>query len=116
MSNTKSVGLQEEIIEELTIELKNDPAFDVDILRKKVKDAYRKVRAKREYKNTSYTEAQIEEDMYDNYFQYVNDLALYSFNKIGAEFQESHSENNVSRTWRSEDDILKGVHAFVKVF
>lgn len=53
--------------------------------------------------------------MYDNHYSYVKNLALYSYNKIGAEFQASHSENGVSRTWKSEDDVIKGVISFVKI-
>lgn len=108
-------GLQEEIIEELTTELKNEPMFNANILEIKVKDAYREVKARRRYQNTSYSDKDIERDLYENYYQSIKKLALYYFNKEGAEFQNSHSENGVTRVWKSEDDILNGVPSFVKV-
>lgn len=107
-------GLQEEIIEELTLELQNDPAFSADVLTIKVKNAIREVKMKRNYQATSYTEEQIESDLY-NYFSVIKSVALYDYNQIGAEGEQSHSENSVSRTWVNRDELFKGVHAFVSV-
>lgn len=103
-----------EIVEELTIELKNDATFDADILTIKVKNAIKEVRMKRNYVATSYTEKQIAEDL-NNYYSVIKNVALYDYNQIGAEGEQSHSENSVSRSWVSRDDLFKGVHAFVKV-
>ena len=55
--------LVNEIIAELTIELQNQPTFNADILANKVKGAYRKVRNRKCYENTSYSEEQINEDL-----------------------------------------------------
>ena len=110
------VGLREEIHAELTEEFKNDPAFNVTTMKIKVNDAYRKVRSRKCYENTSYTDKQIEKDLYDRHFQDVKDIALYNYGKDGAEFQLSHSENGISRTWRTEDEILGNITAFVKIF
>lgn len=100
---------------ELSDELRSEAGYNPKVLEGKVKDAYRKVRAKRCYHNTSYSDKQIEQDMYENYYSDVKSLALYYYNMMGAEHQVSHSENGVSRTWRSENDILSGVISFVKV-
>lgn len=115
MDEAMNVGLKDEIIAELTIELKNEPTFDADILAIKVRDAYRKVRSRKCYENTSYTEEQIEKDLYDRHYQDIKDVALYNFAIQGANFQISHSENNISRTWRTEDEILSNVKSFVKI-
>ena len=115
MSDTENKGLQAEIIAELEKVFKNEPSFDVDILTDKVKDAYREVKARRCYQYTSYSDEKIEKDLYDNYYQSIKKLALYYLNTEGAEFQKSHTENGIARTWESEDDILNGVIAFVKV-
>ena len=55
--------LVNEIIAELTIELQNQPTFNADILANKVKGAYRKVRSRKCYENTSYSEEQINADL-----------------------------------------------------
>jgi hypothetical protein len=107
--------LLQEITAELTIELQNQPTFNADVLALKVKDAYRKVKSRRCYQNTSKTDAQIIEDLYDNYFYSIEDIAKYNFAKLGGDFEVSHSENGTSRTWVSEDDVLGNINAFVKV-
>lgn len=106
--------LQEEIVGELTDELRGDPAFDTGILYSKVKTAIREVIMKRNYSATSYNDKQIADDLY-NYYSVIKNVSLYDYNQIGAEGEQSHSENSVSRTWVNRDDLFKGVHAFVKV-
>lgn len=105
--------LQEEIVEELKIELQNEPTFNESILAIKVKDAYRKVRARKAYNHTSFTEEQIEKHLYENHYQDIKNVALYNFNMIGGEFQKSHNENSVSRTFLTEDEVMGNIHAFV---
>ena len=109
------VGLQDEIVAELTVELQDEPTFNVNILATKVRNAIREVKMKRNYQATSYTDEQVEKDVY-NYFSVIKSVALYDYNQIGAEGEQSHSENSVSRTWVDRDDLFRGVHAFVKVF
>ena len=113
MDEAMSVGLEDEIIAELTRELQNQPTFNADILAIKVRDAYRKVRSRKCYENTSYTEERIEQDLYNNHYQDIKDVALYNFATQGANFQTSHSENGVGRTWRTEDDILGNITSYV---
>ena len=108
--------LVNEIIAELTIELQNQPTFNADILANKVKGAYRKVRNRKCYENTSYSEEQINADLKSRHYQDVLDMALYDFAKIGGYFEASHSENSISRSWRTEDEILGNIVAFVKMF
>ena len=115
MDNAMNVGLKEEIIAELTVELQNQPTFNDEILAIKVRDAYRKVRSRKCYQNTSYTEEQIEKDLYDKHYQDIKDVAKYNFAIMGADFQISHSENNISRTWRTEDEIMGNIVAYVGI-
>ncbi len=105
--------LQREITDELTTELSDDEAFNEDILEIKVKNAIREVKRKRNYP-ASYTAEMIEADL-ENYYDVIHDIALYEYNKVGAEGQSLHSEDDVQRSWVSKDDLLKGVHAFVSV-
>lgn len=105
--------LQREITDELTTELSDDEAFNDEILEIKVKNAIREVKRKRNYP-ASYTVEMIEADL-ENYYDVIHDIALYEYNKVGAEGQSLHSEDDVQRSWVSKDDLLKGVHAFVSV-
>ena len=108
--------LQAEILGDLTTELQGDAMFDVAKLTVKIKDAIRRVRLARKYEYTTYTEEKMGKDLYENYYSVVKDLALYYWNKTGAEFEASISENDVSRTYISENEILGNVPAFVKIF
>lgn len=114
MDTAMNVGIEQEIIAELTIELQGQPTFNAEVLAVKVRDAIREVKTKRNYSATSYTDAQIEKDLY-NYYSVIKKVALYDFAQLGAPFENSHSENSVSRSWVDRDDLLKSVHAFVKV-
>lgn len=116
MDEGMNVGLREEILAELTEEFQDGPAFDATAMKNKVNDAYRKVRSRKCYENTSYSEQQIEKDLHNRHFQDIKDIALYNYGKDGAEFQLSHSENGVSRSWVTENEVLGNITAFVKVF
>lgn len=114
MDEEMNVGIEQEIIAELTIELQGQHTFNLDVLTVKVRNAIREVKTKRNYSATSYTDTQIEEDLYD-YYSVIKNVALYDFAQLGAPFENSHSENSVSRSWVDRDDLFKSVHAFVKV-
>lgn len=114
MDEAMNVGIEQEIIAELNIELSGEPTFNADVLAVKVRNAIREVKMKRNYTATSYTDSQIEKDLY-NYFSTIKSVALYDYNQIGSEGEQNHSENSVSRTWVNRDELFKGVHAFVKV-
>lgn len=114
MDENMSVGLQDEIVAELAAELDKQPTFNMDVLRIKVANAMREVRLKRNYQASSYTDEQIEADLY-NYYSVIKNLALYDFAQIGAPFESSHSENSTSRSWISRDEITKYVFPFVKI-
>lgn len=114
MDEAFNVGIEQEIIAELTIELQDEDTFNAEILAVKVRNAIRELKMKRNYIVTSYTDEQIESDLY-NYFSVIKSVALYDYNQIGSEGEQSHSENSVSRSWVSRDDLFAGVHAFVKI-
>lgn len=116
MDEKMNVGLQEEITAELEIELKKQPTFNLEILSIKVKEAYRKVRAKKSYENTSLKETQIEKDLYNRYYQDIKDVARYRFLTIGGEFEITHSEDGISRTWRTEEEVMSNIIPYVKAF
>lgn len=125
MTNTID-GLQREIVDDLKIELSDDieetesteeseePGYNENVLNIKVKNAIREVRRVRNYPK-KYTEEDIVSDLENNYYDVIHDIALLEYNKIGAEGQSDHSEDDVKRTWVSKDDLLASVHAFVTV-
>lgn len=108
------LGIVDSIVNELSVELADEPMFKADILRYKVMDAMREIAMKRNYIDSSYTPSQIESDL-KNYYSIIKKVALYDYNHIGAEGEQSHGENSVNRSWINRDDLFKGVHAFVKV-
>lgn len=107
MDEAMSVGLQEELIADLTIELSKEPTFDSSVLTQKVINAIREVKKARKYPSY-YTDEQINKDLYE-YYSNIRNIALYDFNKIGAEFEESHNENSISRSWVERNKLFNGV-------
>lgn len=103
-----------EIADELTLELSGDATFNANILTIKVKDAYRKVRQRRCYTNSSMVENQIIDDLHNNYFNSIKDVALYNYSKLGGYFESYHSENGTTRTFVDEDKVLANVKSFVR--
>lgn len=81
MDEAMEVGLQEEIIADLTIEYGNEPTFNADIISVKVKDAIREVKNRRNYQATSYTDEEVEKDLYDNYYSVIKNLAVYDLHR-----------------------------------
>lgn len=80
------------------------------ILRKNVENAYREVRLARNYQK-SHTADFIDSDM-EQFRGNIQALALYDYNQNGAEGQTSHSENSISRTWKTRSDCFNGVYPF----
>lgn len=63
----------------------------------------------------SYTPEKIDEDISNNYSALLIDLVLYDYSTEGADFESSHSENGVNRTYISRNSILGKVIPFVKI-
>lgn len=111
-----SVGeLQQEIVAELTEELKDrDSQFNAKVLANKVKGAIRDLRMRRNYADTDMTEEQIVADM-ANYYSTIREVALVDYAKQGAYGESYHYENTVHRSYIDREELFQGVHAFVKV-
>lgn len=97
----------ENIIEELTTELQNEVDFNVDILRLKVQNAYREVKQARNYPS-SYTDSMKEADM-ENFYTNVKALALYDYNKVGAEGQTQYSADGESIHYVDRNKMFAGI-------
>lgn len=107
MDEAMSVGLQDELIADLTIELSSEPTFNADILKQKVIGAIREVKRARKYPSY-YTDEQIQTDLYE-YYSNIRNIALYDYNQIGIEFQISSSENGISRTYTDRNKLFSGI-------
>ena len=103
-----NVQLEQELIADLTIELEiADENFNSQLLLSKVRNALREVKRARRYPK-SYSDERIEHDLY-NYYSNIRNIALYDYNTIGMEFQESSSENSTSRTMSDRDKLFAGI-------
>lgn len=114
MANAVNPQIVQDVIADLSIEFRSEPTFDVDVLAAKVRNVVREAKMRRNYIATSYTDLQIEDDLYNMYSTIV-DVSRFDYNKVGAEGEDSHSENGVSRTYRDRDSLWGSVHPFVKI-
>ena len=107
--------LQNSVVSDLTLELKDEENFNATVLSQKVKLAILDVYARRDYGNSHYSDEQILKELSTRYYSVICDLARYDYNQIGIEGESSHVENSVNRTYRDRDRLLSSVHAFVKI-
>lgn len=98
------------IIDELTVELANDPNFSVELLGVKVDSAIREVKRARNYPS-SYSSEMIESDLI-KFYANVKNIALYDYNMIGVEGQSASTENGDSRTYIDRDKLFYGIIPF----
>jgi hypothetical protein len=113
MDEQMEVSLQDELIADLTVELENEPTFDLSKLKQKVINAIREVKKARKYPS-NYTEDMINNDIY-NFYSNIRNIALYDYNQIGIEFQTSSSENGVSRSYMDRDKLFSGIIPLAKL-
>lgn len=71
------------------------------------------VKVKRNYPN-HWDEDMIDDDL-ENYQYVIFDAVVYAYGKMGAEGQQSHSENGISRSWIDEGKLYADVIPFVTV-
>lgn len=107
MDEMMNVGLQDELINDLTAELEGQPTFSSSLLKQKVVGAIREVKRARKYPSY-YTDEQINKDLYE-YYSNIRNIALYDFSQVGAPFEESHNENSVNRSWSDRNKLFSGV-------
>ena len=113
MDELMNVGLQGELIADLTLELQDEPTFDSSKLEQKVINAIREVVRARNYP-TSYKKEQIDTDVY-RYYSNIRNIALYDYNQIGIEYQTSSSENGISRSYMNREKLFSGIIPLAKI-
>lgn len=102
-----TVGLQEELLADLTLELEDSDNFQPKALLQKVIGAIREVKTARNYPS-HYSDIQIERDL-QRFYSNIRNLALYDYNQIGAEGESSHSEGGTSRSYVDRNSLFGGV-------
>lgn len=105
--------MQTELIEDLTVELSiSDDDFNIQLLTQKVKNALREIKTARNYP-TSYTDEMIARDI-QQYYSNARAIALYDYNKIGSDYEDSHSENGISMSFGDRDKLFSGIIPLAK--
>ena len=95
------------IIDDLTTELQDTPDFNVNLLTLKVNGAVRDVIRARAYPD-GVKDLGIEDDII-NYRSQIENIARYDYTQIGVEYEASHSENGISRTWGTRERLFAGI-------
>lgn len=104
-------ALRSAIMADAITELRREGTFDVDILRVKTDNAIRAVMLKRNYPN-SMSDVNVINDL-ERHWSLIVELAITKYDMVGMNGQTSHAENGVTRNWRTEDEILGDVFAYV---
>ena len=113
MDESMGLTMQDKLIADLTAELGTEPTFNADALKQKVISAIREVKTTRKYPSY-YTDEQITADLY-KFYSNARNIALYDYNQIGAEFQQSSSENGTSRSYTDRKSLFNGVIPLCRV-
>lgn len=85
-----------------------------NVLAVKVKAVVKELLNIRSYEHSGMTDAEIEADINRYYTQCMN-VARYDYNQLGAEGEQSHNENGISRQYISRGKLWGGVVPFAKV-
>jgi hypothetical protein len=104
----ETFNLEQALIDDLSKELSfADPLFNVALLELKIRNAIREVKQCRRYP-TYYTTDRISNDL-SNYYSNIRDIALYDYNMIGLEGQESDSEDGIKKTFINRKSLFNGI-------
>ena len=85
-----------------------------DVLAVKVKAVVRELLSIRNYELSGMTDEEVEADIERYYTQCMN-VARYDYNQRGAEGEDSHSENGISRKYVERGRLWAGVVPFARV-
>ena len=108
-------AFETELNTDLTAELTGS-GVDVltNVLAVKVKAVVKELLNIRNYEHSGMTDAEIESDINRYYTQCMN-VARYDYNQLGAEGEDTHNENGISRKYIDRGKLWSGVVPFAKV-
>lgn len=84
------------------------------IIEQLISEAWGKIKSQR---YNGHSESEIEKDFAEvqkTYESVALDLVLYNYSKEGAEFEKSNTENGITRSYISENDILSKIPPLIK--
>lgn len=87
---------------------------DIAILTEILNDAIAEIKEARHYPSDMSASA-IEADLL-NYISNIKKLSKYDYNQVGAELQDSHSENGVNRAYSDRRKCFDGVVPYCRQF
>lgn len=85
-----------------------------DVLGVKVKAVVRELLTIRNYELSGMTDVEIQTDINRYYTQCLN-VSRFDYNQLGAEGEDSHTENGISRKYVDRGKLWSGVVPFAKV-
>ena len=103
-----------EILESLKITLGVTKETDIAILSEILNDAIAEIKEARKYPSDM-SASEIEADL-QNYISNIKKLSKYDYSQIGGEFEKSHSENGVNRTFEDRRKCFDGVVPYCRQF
>ena len=110
-----TTAFENEIKDDLAAELTGSgQTVLTDVLGVKVKAVVRELLTIRNYEFSGMTDGEIEADINRYYTQCMN-VARYDYNQLGAEGEQSHNENGISRQYIDRGKLWGGVVPFAKV-
>lgn len=108
------MALYDDLFADLGAELEaTDPDYNSAILSTKINIAIKKVTNARNYPET-YSAEKIQADL-ERYYTQIRDIALYMYNNVGVDFDESYTSNKMSRTIISESELYRGIPKIARV-
>lgn len=108
------MALYDDLFADLGAELEaTDPDYNSAILSTKINIAIKKVTNARNYPS-SYSAEKIQADL-EKFYTQIRDIALYMYNNVGVDFDESYTSNKMSRTIISESELYRGIPKIARV-
>jgi len=110
-----TTAFETELKDDLTAEIAGSGETVLEnVLAIKVKAVVRELLSIRGYENSGMTDEEIEADLPRFYTQCMN-VTRYDYNQVGAEGEETHSENGISRRYIERGKMWAGVVPFARV-
>ena len=110
-----TTAFEQELNTDLTAEIEGSGCEVLaNVLAVKIKAVVRELLSIRNYEYSGLSDFEIETDIRRYYTQCMN-VARYDYNQLGAEGEDTHTENGISRKYVERSRLWSGVIPFAKV-
>jgi len=103
-----------EILDSLKLTLGVTEEADTAILTEILNDAIAEIKDARHYPDDM-SASDIDADL-QNYISNIKKLSKYDYNQIGVEYQVSHNENGINRSYMDRRRCFDGVYPYCRQF